>query len=156
MKNILFRGKRTDNNEWVYGGYYLEPYTNNTYIVSWNSFCLGFVEHIKVDPQTLGQSTGLLDSDDVPIFEGDILIFGDVLLTVYWNGETFQWQAKKAVQYPHRRFPDENWDYIDLGWIAAEVPINGKMTTQIGGNIYDNASSFFIAEDEDTWKEIEF
>ena len=31
-----------------------------------------------------------------------------------------------------------DWHYIDLGWIAAEFPCVGKMTTKIIGNIREN------------------
>ena len=68
MREILFRGKRKDNGEWVEGG-----------IVS-NYFVDGDVcilsargEIFSVDPATVGQYTVMEDCTDRKIFEGDIM-----------------------------------------------------------------------------------
>ena len=77
-------------------------------------------------------------------------------MVVYWNGETLSWQAKKIhAPYPYRRFPHENWDYIDLGWIAAEPIITGEMTTQVNNNNEPIWANDIIYEDVDTsWDEV--
>lgn len=43
MREILFRGKRIDNGEWVEGGVAFEDYTDRVYIVQWNTFGLGYI-----------------------------------------------------------------------------------------------------------------
>lgn len=58
--------------------------------------------------------------------------------------------AKEAVEHPFREYPKKDWNYIDLGWIGAEVACTGKMTTQIVGNIHDNQELFIIEHDEFT------
>ena len=56
--------------------------------------------------------------------------------------------AKEAIEYPWSEYPNKDWNYIDLGWIAAESACIGIMTTPIVGNIYDNPEMYEVTKKE--------
>lgn len=74
----IWRGKRKDNGEWVQGsllrsgnGYIdIIPINNTIYENDFSDLCVS--KWYVVDPETLGECTGLTDTNGKFIFEGDI------------------------------------------------------------------------------------
>ena len=122
-REILFRGKRIDNSEWV------EGYFNKWPCVSWKELsCVivpviglenGIAEQFIVDPATVGQFTGLTDKSGKRIFEGDLIT------TAWWHGHV----AK--VVFKNGMFKAE---YNPLfSWVANET-----YEIAVVGNVWDN------------------
>ena len=129
MREILFRGKRTDTREWV-EGYYEFGYDSETETPTHYMWVLNHTEKcgeiFTVIPETVGQFTGLTDCNGKRIFEGDICLC-DRNINRHIDKKGF------IVEFePLRGWIGESKD----GW--SEIEGSAWEWAEVIGNIHDN------------------
>lgn len=130
MREILFRGKRTDNCEWAYGAPTKDNHGEMVMVKStfecdeYN--CRG-ANCLYVDENTVGQYTGLTDKNGTRIFEGDILRWAyhpeeDVIIE--WHDGRFKFRKRNKPK--------------DYGYESLCCVQNTVDYLKVIGNIHDN------------------
>ena len=132
MREILFRGKRIDNGEWIEGYYCPQPYVRfpcEPTIFPAAAMDDGNWYGERVDPDTVGRFTGLTDRNGTKIFEGDIVLHkGECGLVGY--------------SYDYGMF-EVDFDYC----FASFIDISAS-NCEVIGNIYDNPELLEVSSDE--------
>ena len=129
MREILFRGKRKNGTEWVYGNYCGAEYLSSSGI-----------EHLiieiprngcsaQVDPETIGQYTGLT-ANGKKIFEGDIV---KREFTLYHSEK----KKTRETQIGVVTYSDTDCGFYLEKACNLRKPWDGD-TLEVIGNIHDN------------------
>lgn len=138
MREILFRGKRKDNGEWIKG--FFAQSGEKTYIIVDNDIMVGYVTMKEVFPDTIGQYTGLTDKNGKKIFEGDIVknewcfIKGNSIVRF---GEYKSLDSSNDYQCGHLGFYLEHISDFDKRIVRRDIMYFANKC-EIIGNIHDN------------------
>ena len=92
MREIKFRGKRTDTGEWVYGDLQHVQRINTKEEAEQNGRRTEpavRIANYDVDEKTIGQFTGLYDMNGRAVYEGDLLQRDENVVEVCWYDGTF-------------------------------------------------------------------
>ena len=130
MREILFRGKRIDNGEWVEGNLFVPDKVDfrkppTEILMGTNIVRISY----EVDPETVGQYTGLEDKNGKRVFEGDIVstdIARPYLIVEFRDG-CFMFNCN-----------DGGKDYYDIMLPILEDAQTEYKYGEIIGNIHDN------------------
>lgn len=121
MREILFRARRVDKDQWAYGYYAFQGESHKILLKR----PPGWGYHI--DPETVGQYTGLTDKNGTKIFEGDI---------VEYQGKRYS--INYLLHYARFSAVKPNNVFCVFAYQCGEVI----------GNIYDNPELLEGADDE--------
>ena len=146
MREILFRGKRIDNGEWVE----IEIFKGRKGFEEWTDGLgpvTSFVDtstgnskkwcRANVDPETIGQYTGIKDINKIKIFDGDILKVSDMwgnsnkIIEVFWHEYSQGWGSRNYDI--DDSFPEE---IKAKGYVCSGLMVFSNY--EVIGNAHDN------------------
>lgn len=126
MRETLFRGKRFDNDEWIYWDKYGritdingEPTKTEIDMPTLLRYPIYISDLPIINDGTVGEYTGLTDKNGKKIFEGDIMS---------GRGDTYKVMFNKGV------FWIKNSHYITRLYVAIHI----EKIDEVIGTIYDN------------------
>lgn len=133
MREIIFRGKRLNDGEWIEGSLCTTiPSDENFYTISYFDFEGYYIEE-KVIPSTIGQYTGLTDKNGTEIFEGDIIKYKNTD-GIKFNGVALTVIGKVVYNEKNASFAVSGKDEIG----AKHYDYFPIKNIEVIGNIHDN------------------
>ena len=161
IREILFKAKRKDSNEWVEGYYAKLGYGKNVkHFIIQNVFLqedISYFEDIEINPSTLSQYTGLNDNtkwDELTELEKELFLSN-------WNyqedrkNKVEDWEGKRIwendiVKWRFKRVWKEDYHISQVVWdsfySAFKISVRGGLAKlredieyEIIGNVFDNA-----------------
>lgn len=138
MREILFKGKRIDNGEWVEGYVVRKHGLYFIYDIVNSETCRQ--NNYEVDPGTICQFTGLFDKNGKRIWENDIVNrngeYAPVKFGMYCS--SFDYGNYNFGFYVD--FPEETFYRKELGYWCRKV--------EIAGNVFDDSELLQEESDE--------
>ena len=135
MREIVFRGKRAKDGKWVDGSLF-SSMTGQKFI-RWEVEDDGAIEEIvqyEVNPETIGQFTGLTDKNGKRVFEGDI-VCADTGRR-WFNGICTDYTQYVVVVYNSQKARFEILGKLGESHKALDQVID-KCSATVVGNIHD-------------------
>ena len=133
MRQIKFRGKSLRDGEWFYGNLFDRDTKGNTHITTLERGCL------VIDPETVGQFTGLTDEFNREVYEGDIIMLDGspemgARVVVFYE-ESFNIATRKEYYYLQQGAHPYLNDYAHMDCLNTW---SNSGLVRVVGNIYDN------------------
>lgn len=124
MREILFKAKRVDNGEWVYG-YYMDRHGSEIIEQgTWHIF--------EIDENTICQYTGLTDKNGKKIWANDIVVYDNSPYNVYCTPHTGN------IAYRNGCLCFKYWLYGSINYMPFTADDFFGSKCEVIGNTIDN------------------
>lgn len=136
-KEILYKAKRVDNGEWVFGlpiyKNYIRVFTEHEYEdEEGRKIKYSTTKDYQVDPKTMCEFIGLIDKNKNKIFEHDIAEYKDCPASDYYRETIIV--NRGVIKFEDGAFFVTNRETVEMD----DLVYNGVMECSVVGNIFDN------------------